>query len=119
LIDYKILALRHFQIFAFRVVGMAYYEDPDKPFKVRNGQRVQIMREVDNEHDRNAVAITTGRSGQKIGYVNKQRAAWVAKLLDAGQELDGIIFQTKAASPRVLLAPPEMLSTCSEIRKTR
>ena len=37
---------------------------------------------------------------KKIGYVNKQRAAWVAKLLDAGQELDGIIIQSKAANNR-------------------
>ena len=110
LVDYKILALRHFQIFAFRVVGMSFYEDPNKPFKFRNGQRIQAVREPDNEHDANAVAITTGRPAKKIGYVNKQRAAWVAKVLDAGQELDGIIIQSKAASPRVLLTTPEMLA---------
>lgn len=110
LVDYKILALRHFQIFAFRVVGMGFYEDPDRPFKFRNGQRVQAVREPDNEHDPNAVAITTGRPAKKIGYVNKQRAAWVAKLLDAGEELDGIIIQSKAASPRVLLTTSEMLA---------
>lgn len=110
LVDYKILALRHFRIFAFRVVGMGFYEDPNKPFKFRNGQRVQAAREPVNEHDVNAVAIMTGRPAKKIGYVNKQRAAWVAKLLDAGQELDGIIIQSKAASPRVLLTTPEMLA---------
>ncbi|MFE4230132.1 HIRAN domain-containing protein [Arthrobacter sp. NPDC056886] len=110
LVDYKILALRHFQIFAFRVVGMGFHEDPNKPFNFRNGQRVQVVRETNNEHDANAVAITTGRAAKKIGYVNKQRAAWVAKLLDAGQELDGIIIQSKAASPRVLLTTPEMLA---------
>lgn len=110
LVDYKILALRHFRIFAFRVVGMGFYEDPNKPFKFRNGQRVQAVREPDNEHDVNAVAIMTGRPAKKIGYVNKQRAAWVAKLLDAGQELDGIIIQSKAASPRVLLTTPEILA---------
>jgi hypothetical protein len=98
LVDYKILALRHFQIFAFRLVGMGFYEDPNEPFKFRNGQRVQAVREPDNEHDVNAVAIYTGRPAKKIGYVNKQRASWVAKLLDAGQELDGIIIQSKAAS---------------------
>ena len=110
LVDYKFLALRHFQIFAFRVVGMGFHEDPNKPFKFRNGQRVQAIREPDNEHDGNAVAIHAGRPGKKIGYVNKQRAAWVARLLDAGQELDGIIIQSKAASPRVLLTTPEMLA---------
>jgi hypothetical protein len=110
LVDYKILALRHFQIFAFRVVGMGFYEDPNKPFRFRNGQRVQAVREPDNEHDANAVAIYMGRPAKKIGYVNKQRAAWVAKLLDSGQKLDGIIIQSKSASPRVLLTTPEMLT---------
>jgi hypothetical protein len=109
LVDYKILALRHFRIFAFRVVGMGFYEDPEKPFKFRNGQRVGLLREPDNEFDPNAVAITVGRPATKIGYVNKQRAKWVAELLDAGQELDGIIIQTKASSPRVLITTPEVL----------
>lgn len=110
LVDYKILALRHFQIFAFRVVGMGFYEDPDKPFTFRNGQRVEAVREPDNAHDANAVAIYMGRRAKKIGYVNKQRAAWIAKLLDSGQKLDGIIIQSKSASPRVLLTTPKMLA---------
>lgn len=41
---------------------MHFYEDPDKPFRFRNGQRVQAVREPNNEHDANAVAITTGRA---------------------------------------------------------
>ncbi|RAX16355.1 hypothetical protein DC347_11130 [Pseudarthrobacter sp. AG30] len=110
LIDYNILALRHFRIFAFRVVGMGFYEDPEKPFRFRNGQRVRAVREPANEHDSNAVAIYAGPPAKKIGYVNKQRATWVAKLLDASQELDGIIIQSKASSPRVLLTTPEMLA---------
>ncbi|MDP9694435.1 UNVERIFIED_ORG: hypothetical protein J2X79_001994 [Arthrobacter globiformis] len=75
LIDHNTLALRHFRSFAFRVVGMGFYEDPEKPFKFRNGQRVQAVREPDNQHDANAVAIHAGRPAKKIGYVNKQRAA--------------------------------------------
>lgn len=109
LVDYNTLALRHFSIFAFRVVGMGFYEDQDKPFKFRNGQRVAVKREPDNEHDPNAVAITIGRPGRKIGYVNKQRAKWVAELLDGGQELEGLVIQTNS-SPRVLITTPEMLA---------
>lgn len=109
LVDYKTLSLRHFNIFAFRVVGMGFYEDQDKPFKFRNGQRVSIKREPDNEHDANAVAITVGRAATKVGYVNKQRAKWVSELLDSGGELEGIVLQTKS-SPRVLLTTPAMLA---------
>lgn len=110
LVDYNTLALRHFNIFAFRVVGMGFYEDQEKPFKFRNGQRVAVKRESDNEHDPNAVAITFGRPETKIGYVNKQRAKWVAELLDGGKQLEGIVIQTKSSSPRVLLTTPEMLA---------
>lgn len=110
LVDYNTLALRHFNIFAFRVVGMGFYENQEKPFKFRNGQRVTVKRESENEHDANAVAITIGRPVTKIGYVNKQRAKWVAELLDDGQELEGIVIQTKSASPRVLLTTPAMLA---------
>ncbi|SDL76922.1 HIRAN domain-containing protein [Arthrobacter sp. ok362] len=109
LVDYKTLSLRHFNIFAFRVVGMGYYDDVDKPFKFRNGQRVGIKREPDNEHDANAVAITVDRGATKVGYVNKQRAKWVSELLDSGGELEGIVLQTKS-SPRVLLTTPAMLA---------
>jgi hypothetical protein len=110
LVDYKTLALRHFSIFAFRVVGTGYYEDEDRPRRYRNGQRLGILREPDNEHDANAVALTAGRPAAKIGYVNKQRAKWVAELLDSGQELSAIVIQTKASSsPRALITTPEML----------
>jgi hypothetical protein len=109
LVDYKTLALRHFSIFAFRVVGMGYYEDEDRPRRYRNGERLGILREPDNEHDANAVALTAGRPAAKIGYVNKQRAKWVAELLDSGQELSAIVIQTKS-SPRALITTPEMLA---------
>ncbi|BCW83968.1 hypothetical protein NicSoilE8_16410 [Arthrobacter sp. NicSoilE8] len=110
LVDYNLLALRQFNIFAFRVVGMGYYEDPEKPFRFRNGQRVAVRRESHNEHDANAVAIVIGRPERKIGYVNKQRAKWVAELLDGGQELEGLVIQSKVSSPRVLVTTPEMLA---------
>jgi hypothetical protein len=89
---------------------MGFCEDPNKPFTFRYGQCVHAVREPDNEHDANAVTIHAGRPSKKIGHVNKQRAAWVAKLLHAGQELDGIVIQSKDASPRVPLTTPEMLT---------
>ena len=110
LVDYNILALRHFDIFAFRAVGMSYHEDPDRPFTFRNGQPVGVLREPTNEHDSNAVALTTGRPARKFGYVNKQRAKWVAERLDNGQALTALVIQSKAASPRVLITTPEMLA---------
>jgi hypothetical protein len=114
LIDYKTLALRRWSIFGFRIMGMSYYEDPEKPFIFRLGQPVALKREPKNEFDPNAVAITIGKSSRKVGYVNKQRARWIAAILDAGGELSGIVIQTKVASPRILVAPAATLETMAQ-----
>lgn len=116
LIDYKTLALRRWSIFGFRIVGMSYYEDPEKPFIFLLGQTVGLKREPENEFDPNAVAITVGELSGKVGYVNKQRARWIAEILDAGGELSGIVIQTKAASPRVLVAPAATLEAMAQAR---
>jgi hypothetical protein len=110
LLDYKTLALRHFGIFAFRVVGMSYQQNPGRPFTFRDGQPVGIRREPDNQHDPYAVALTTGILARRFGYVNKQRARWVAGLLDSGEHLEAIIIQSSAASPRALITTPTMLA---------
>lgn len=109
LIDYKTLGLRRWNIFGFRGVGMAHYEDAKHRLKFRLGQSLRLEREPENEYDPNAVAIKVGTSARKIGYVNKQRARWIASVLDSGGELSVIVIQTKAASPRVLVAPPQTL----------
>jgi hypothetical protein len=110
LLDYKTLALRHFGIFAFRVVGMSYQQNPGQPFTFRDGQPVGIRREPDNQHDPYAVALTTGNPPRRFGYVNKQRARWVGELLDDGEHLEAIIIQSSAASPRALITTPNMLA---------
>ena len=114
LVDYKTLALRRWSIFGFRVVGMSYFEDPEKPFRFSLRQKVGLQREPENEFDPNAVAITIGKSSRKVGYVNKQRAKWVASILDGGSELSGIVIQTKTGIPRVLIAPPETLAALTQ-----
>ncbi|WP_373461828.1 HIRAN domain-containing protein [Arthrobacter sp. V4I6] len=91
------------------MVGMGYCADEDRPQRFRIGQSVGMLREPENEYDTNAVAITVGRPATKIGYVNKQRAKWVAQLLDSGHKLEGLVIQTKS-SPRVLLTTPEILA---------
>ncbi|WNM65738.1 hypothetical protein SEA_VULPECULA_28 [Arthrobacter phage Vulpecula] len=109
LIDHRLLALRHFQIFGFRVAGTSFYVDADKPPRqFRVGQKVGIAREPDNAHDPNAVALTIGRPAAKFGYVNQQRAKWIAELIDGGQELRALVLHT--SSPRVLITTTEMLA---------
>lgn len=70
---------------SFRVRGDAYYQS--KAADTRAGQQAFLVREPDNKHDPNAVAVhALDRSGDQlqIGYVNKGLARRLAKQLDAG-----------------------------------
>ena len=51
---------------------------------------VQLQREQDNAHDRNAVqviAAVKGKGSAVLGYLNRQLAAAVAPLMDKGAEI--------------------------------
>ena len=106
LVDHQLLALRQLNIFAFRIRGTSYYDDP----RLQPGQKLLILREQDNPHDPNAILLTTP-NGLKIGYVNKQRAKWVARLIDEGTRLQGIILQAGPYVPIALLAPADVLAS--------
>ncbi|MBN8206996.1 hypothetical protein JF550_13665 [Microbacterium esteraromaticum] len=65
-----------------------------------------LIREPDNPHDANAVAIHV--EGRMIGYYNKGMAPGLAKLLDAGEPLEAVVISTDPA--KVLAARPEVLA---------
>lgn len=46
-------------------------------------EELKLVREKDNAHDRNAVAVHDGK-GLKLGYVPRADAPTVAKVLDLG-----------------------------------
>ena len=51
---------------------------------------VQLRREQDNAHDKNAVQVVAavkGKGSAVLGYLNKQLAAAVAPLMDKGAEI--------------------------------
>lgn len=54
-----------------------------------------LIREPDNEHDKNAVAIH--QNGQRIGYYNRGMAPSLARALDAGTKLSGYVVSTSPA----------------------
>jgi hypothetical protein len=55
------------------------------PF-LREGEKLNLVRESINQHDSNAVAVYF--RNDKLGYVPKRENAAVAQLLDRGQSLD-------------------------------
>jgi len=85
LIDCKSATLRRFGIYCGRIVGTSYYPAGELPR--RDGSKLGMLREPDNEHDANAVALTRGKEKDMVGYLAKGTAKYVARELDAGNKL--------------------------------
>jgi HIRAN domain-containing protein len=84
-------------IFSFRVRGTSYHESAARSGDFGPGRSVRLVREPDNQHDPNAIAVYAESGRKPIGYVNKQNAKRLAKLLDAGAEFAAI--STRGGGP--------------------
>ncbi|WP_353708972.1 HIRAN domain-containing protein [Cellulosimicrobium sp. ES-005] len=82
-------ALYKIGIYMFGLRGRAYHEATFVAAALPLGRVLELVREPENAHDKNAVAIHA-RNG-KIGYVNKQNAARIAKRIDAGETMRCIV----------------------------
>ena len=74
------------------------------------GRPLTLMREPDNLHDSNAIAVHAG--GAPIGFVPRELAAELAPQIDAGHSGSAVVLREQRASPRdprtgvtMLLAP--------------
>lgn len=92
--------LRRIGVWASRVRGDQHY-----PNAAKLGP-AEFVREPDNEHDPNAIAIYS--DGAKIGYVNKQKAVGLTKLLDAGTVLQVRIISVDP--PKWVAAEPHVMT---------
>lgn len=71
--------LRDLPASRFRIVGTAFWVK-DRDREVYGGPEYQLVREPENKHDSNAVAVY-GR-GRKVGYLSTAKAAGVGPELD-------------------------------------
>ncbi|WP_284760504.1 HIRAN domain-containing protein [Curtobacterium sp. MEB011] len=71
--------LRELPSSRFRIVGTAYWLRDDERARY-GGQEYELVREPENEHDGNAVAVY-GR-GRKVGHLSAAKAAALASDLD-------------------------------------
>ena len=101
-------------LYAFRVRSTSYHTDQVRAGDFKTGARVLLVREPNNEHDPNAVAVRSVRGGHLAGYANPQNAARVAKRLDAGEELEAITLRGGSTgnddTPWVLVATPPVMA---------
>lgn len=64
------------------IAGAPYYEGArDAIAKLKEGDKLLLVREPNNKYDRNAVAVH-GVDGLKLGHVPKVDAPAIAKVLD-------------------------------------
>src|SRR5262245_33288527 len=66
--------------------GSRHYEAAMLWHELRNGDRLELVREADNPHDSNAVRIEW--RGHKLGYLPRRDNAAVARQLDRGTALE-------------------------------
>lgn len=102
-------------LYCFRLRGVTYHEAAVRSGDFRPGARVRLVREPDNEHDPNAVAVYAAGAERPAGYVNKLNARRLAKRLDAGDELAAISVRgdrpgVEGAAPWILVAAPDVLA---------
>lgn len=115
MVNPKSARLHKLGIYSFSVRGTSHHEQAVKSANLRPGKSVRLVREPQNPYDSNAIAIYAETGRHPIGYVNKQNAARLAKVMDAGQEIAAISTRGNGPGsvglvPMILAARPEVLA---------
>ena len=75
------------------LAGSQYYAAGRVWPALKLGDRLELIREPDNRHDRNAVRVDW--RGQPLGYVPRAENRAVARALDAGERLEGRVSRLR------------------------
>lgn len=102
-------------IYCFGLRGSSHQGSAVKRGDYRPGEIVQLVREPENEHDPNAVAVHARGAARRGGYVNRMNAKRIAARLDRGEELAAISVRgdrpgTEELRPVILVAAPAVLA---------
>ena len=87
LINPKGPGLRSLDLCASYARGSDHYRSAYRAVDLRKGQWIDLNREPENPHDKNAVAMCAPGSRVPFAYVQKGRAPAVARRMDAGEDL--------------------------------
>ncbi len=82
--------LRAFGLVATYARGAQHNAPTFRTADLRKGRPVELRREPDNPHDRNAIALHAPGARKPFAYVQRVRAAALAKRMDAGEALAGV-----------------------------
>ena len=75
------------------LAGSQYYAANAVWTRIRVGDRLTLVREADNRHDRRAVRVEW--QGQPLGYLPRAENRAVSRALDAGERLEGRVLQLR------------------------
>ena len=75
------------------LAGSQYYAVGRVWSELKPGDRLELVREADNRHDRHAVRVDW--RGQPLGYVPRAENRAVARALDAGERLEGRVSRLR------------------------
>ncbi len=75
------------------LAGSQYYAVSKVWNDIRVGDRLMLIRETDNRHDRNAIRVEW--NGHKLGYVPRAENRATAHALDAGEKLDAHVTRMR------------------------
>ena len=75
------------------LAGFRYYAGETLWHDMREGDRLTLVREADNEHDGHAVRVEW--RGQKLGYLPRAQNRAVAAALDKGEAVDARIAKLR------------------------
>lgn len=70
--------------------GSAHHAAVYRTADLQKGRWIDLRREPENAHDRNAVAMHLPGSTARLGYVGRGRARVVARRMDAGEDMAGV-----------------------------
>lgn len=71
------------------LAGSQYYAASRVWHELQVGDRLALIREPDNRHDRNAVRVEW--HGQQLGYIPRAENRAIARALDAGERVEARI----------------------------
>lgn len=107
--------LRPLGLWTVRVRGLDHHKAETQAAELFAGSPLTLTREPDNPFDSSAIAVSGANTKGTIGYVNKQMAAGLAKILDGGTEIEAISLCGSQAGSRqqgnvkLVAATPEII----------
>jgi len=75
------------------LAGSQYYAVSKVWDEIRVGDRLTLVREADNRHDRNAIRVEW--NSHKLGYVPRAENRAAARAIDAGERLDARVTRLR------------------------